>query len=125
MSEKQKEEPYVEKNKTAEMVAQAVADKRGRDVTIMDVSRASTIADWFVVVTANSDVHMGTLCDAAGELLDELSVDYTLEGRTSSQWRLLDAGDLLVHVFSAKGREFYDLERVWGDHPSHRLENID
>ncbi|PIE54992.1 MAG: ribosome silencing factor [Dethiosulfovibrio peptidovorans] len=107
------------------VVAQAVADKRGRDVTVMDVSKASTIADQFIVVTANSDIHMGTLCDAAGDVLDELNVDYTVEGQTSSQWRLLDAGNLLVHVFSSKGREFYDLERVWGDHPSYRLENVD
>lgn len=109
----------------AQAVAQALAEKRGQDVTIMDVKEVSPVASEFVVVTANSDVHMRTLCDAAEEALDKLGVSYAREGETSVLWRLLDAGDLLVHVFSSKGREFYDLERIWGDRPIKRLENLD
>jgi ribosome-associated protein len=115
----------VEYSKQADSVARAVSDKRGNDVTIMDVREGSTIAEEFVVVTANSDVHMKTLCEAASDALEELGLSHAVEGQTSSMWRLIDAGYLLVHVFSSKGREFYDLERIWGDHPHVRLENQD
>ncbi len=112
-------------SKTAETVAEAIATKRGQDIMLMDVQEASTVASEFVVATANSDVHMGTLCNAAEEALDKLGLSYSQEGQNSVMWRLIDAGDLLIHVFSSKGREFYDLERVWGDRPIKRIENVD
>lgn len=115
----------MEYSKKAESVAEAIASKRGQDVVLVDVQEASSIASEFVVVTANSDVHMGTLCNEAEEALDKLGASYTREGQNSSMWRLIDAGDVLIHVFSSKGREFYNLDRIWGDRPAKRLENID
>ncbi|MDD4836906.1 MAG: ribosome silencing factor [Synergistales bacterium] len=115
----------MEYSKTAEAIAEAIASKRGQDVVLVDVREASSVASEFVVVTANSDVHMGTLCNEAEDALDKLGVSYTREGQNSSMWRLIDAGDVLVHVFSSKGREFYNLDRIWGDRPAKRLENID
>lgn len=109
----------------AETVARAMAEKRGKSIMLMDVKDVSPIASEFVVATANSDVHMRTLCDAAGEALEKMGLSYSQEGQNSVMWRLIDAGDLLVHVFSVGGREFYDLERIWGDRPIKRLEDVD
>lgn len=115
----------MEYSKAAELVAEAIASKRGKDVVLVDVQEASSIASEFIVATANSDIHMGTLCNEAEDALDKLGVSYTKEGQNSSMWRLIDAGSVLVHIFSSKGREFYNLDRIWGDRPTKRLENID
>ncbi|SMG08667.1 ribosome silencing factor [Dethiosulfovibrio salsuginis] len=115
----------MEYSNVAQSVAEAISSKRGQDVVMVDVQEASTIASEFVVATANSDVHMGTLCNEAEDALDKLGVKYSREGQNSSMWRLIDAGDVLIHIFSSKGREFYNLDRIWGDRPVKRFENID
>ncbi len=115
----------MEYSKVAEAIADAIASKRGQDVVLVDVQAASAIASEFVVATANSDVHMGTLCNEAEDTLDKMGVKYSREGQNSSMWRLIDAGDILIHIFSSRGREYYNLDRIWGDRPVKRLENID
>ena len=66
-------------------------------------------------VTGNSEVHMKTLVEAAEETLRQHGHSPRVEGENSSNWRLLDAGDLAVHVFSHKGREFYRIEKLWAE----------
>jgi ribosome-associated protein len=74
-----------------------------------------TLADVFILVTGNSEVHMKTLVDGAQDALERNGHAVRVEGENSSNWRLLDAGDVAVHVFSRKGRDFYKLEKLWGD----------
>ena len=71
------------------------------------------LADYFVLVTGNSEVHMRTLADSVEEVLVKENRKCKVEGSESSNWRLLDGGDIVVHVFSHKGRDFYRLERLW------------
>ena len=103
----------------------ALADKRGLDITLMDLGEKSTISDTFILVTANSDIHMGTLLNATEEALDKKGVSSIIEGRNSTHWCLIDAGNIVIHIFSRKGREFYHLEKVWGDCPSYSYEYLD
>lgn len=100
----------------------ALADKRGEDIVLMNLGGQGSVADAFVLATGNSEVHMRTLMDAAEEALERRGFRCRLEGEGSSNWRLLDAGDLVVHVFSRKGREFYRLEKLWGDAEIQRFE---
>ncbi len=93
----------------------ALEEKSGEDVVLMDLSSVGALSDVFVLVTGNSEVHMKTLMDAAEEALERHGLPCRLEGETSSNWRLVDAGNVVVHVFSRKGRDFYRLERLWGD----------
>ena len=93
----------------------ALEEKSGEDVVLMDLSSVGALSDVFVLVTGNSEVHMKTLMDAAEEALERHGLPCRLEGEMSSNWRLVDAGNVVVHVFSRKGRDFYRLERLWGD----------
>lgn len=95
----------------------ALADKRGLDIIAMDLEGTSSISNTFILVTGNSDVHMGTLRDAALEALRGKEYPSTVEGYDSAQWCLIDAGDFIVHVFSKLGRDHYKLEKLWGDAP--------
>ena len=93
----------------------ALEEKSGEDAVLMDLSSVGALSDVFVLVTGNSEVHMKTLMDAAEEALECHGLPCRLEGEASSNWRLVDAGNVVVHVFSRKGRDFYRLERLWGD----------
>ena len=105
--------------KEYEFLYEALSDKRGLDITGIHLQELSSVADIFVLVTANSDVHMATLRDAAIESLKNRGIQTAVEGYDSVQWCLVDAGDLLVHILSKTGREHYKLEKIWGDAPTY------
>ena len=96
-----------------EKVTEALEAKNGEDILVLNLKGRGGLADAFVLVTGNSETHMHTLTDAAEEILLKLGRKCKAEGAESSNWRLLDGGDVVVHVFSHKGREFYRLERLW------------
>ena len=96
-----------------EEIAAALEAKSGENILTLDLKNRGSLADAFILVTGNSEVHMKTLTETAEELLDKSGRKCRVEGAESSNWRLLDAGDIVVHVFSHKGREFYRLERLW------------
>lgn len=117
----------MEENNTVliDKITEALSDKRAQDIVVMDLTEGSAIAEIFIMATANSDVHMKTLAEAASRVLGEEERMHIAEGKTSNMWQLIDSGDLVVHIFSSKGREFYNLERVWGDYPVTRVEDIE
>ena len=94
-------------------ITDALEAKNGEDILTLDLKGRGGLADAFVLVTGNSETHMHTLTDAAEEVLLRNDRKCKAEGAESSNWRLLDGGDVVVHVFSHKGREFYRLERLW------------
>ena len=96
-------------------VCDALANKKGQEIVGIDLGEMGILSDVFILVTGNSDVHMKTLVDATQEVLGQHGHTAKIEGENSSNWRLIDAGDLIVHVFSKKGREFYKIEKLWGD----------
>jgi ribosome-associated protein len=109
-----------EKTRTANenaRVIEALKEKHALDLTLIDMSAVSGFADTFIIATARSDINAKALLDAATDALDIIGVAYRVEGETSARWRLVDAGNLIIHIFSKSGREFYKLERLWGDAP--------
>ncbi|MDR0616056.1 MAG: ribosome silencing factor [Synergistaceae bacterium] len=101
----------------------ALESKHGLDIVFLDLSGISGFADAFIIATARSEVNAQTLSDAATDALDSMGMSYKIEGASGSKWRLIDAGHVVVHVFSREGREFYKLERLWGDAPAKRFES--
>ncbi len=72
--------------------------------------------DYFLIVSGESDVQVRAIADAVeAELKREGTRPWHIEGREDGRWALLDYSDLVVHVFIEEAREFYDLERLWGD----------
>ena len=98
------------------LVCEALANKKGQDITVLSLGNAATVSDFFILVTANSETHMRTLVEAADEALSKIGVNHPrIEGENSPNWRLVDGDNILVHIFSRKGREHYKIEKVWGD----------
>ncbi|GAB3303437.1 ribosome silencing factor [Epidermidibacterium keratini] len=102
----------------AQVAAQAAADKRGEDITIIDVSEQLVITDCFVVVTATNDRQVGAIKDAVEEAMLRVGVKpVRREGAKEGRWVLLDFVDIVVHIQHTDERNFYDLARLWRDCP--------
>ncbi len=95
------------------ILVETLEAKSGENIVTLDLKNRGGLADMFVLVTGNSETHMKTLTEAAQEAIEKSGLTCRLEGAQSVNWRLIDAGDLVVHVFSHKGRDFYRLERLW------------
>ncbi len=94
----------------------ALADKKGEDIKVIDLSEITVIADYFVITNGTSDAQITALVDSVEEKMEKAG--YTLnmkEGQDSSAWILMDYGDVIVHIFDRENREFYNLERIWSD----------
>ena len=96
----------------------ALEDRKAEDVTVIDISEISPIADYFIIAngTNESQVRAQAMRDAADEALYKAGVKVQqIEGNQSSTWILMDYGDIIIHIFSKEDRLFYDLERTWRD----------
>ena len=94
----------------------ALNDKKGEDIKIIDITGISVLADYFIIANGTSDSQVNALVDNVEEELHKAG--YSLkqrEGQASGSWVLLDFGDIIVHVFDKENRLFYDLERIWKD----------
>ena len=108
--------------KTVKAVVDALLGKKALNVVSMEVEEITPIADCFIIASGNSSVHMGSLLTAATDALDALHEPYKVEGNTGTHWTLIDAGSVVIHIFSVKGREYYKIERIWGDVPTTHYE---
>jgi len=101
-----------------ENIVRALDSKKARDITVLKTDKVSVLADYFVICTAGSTTQIKTLSDETGKQLSELSEPpLRNEGYRSGGWVLLDFGCVVVHLFLQETRQFYDLERLWGDAP--------
>lgn len=98
--------------------AHAAAAKQGRDILILDVGALISIVDHFVLVSGASDRQVKAIVDAVEDALREQGLrPLRREGEHALRWVLLDYGDIVVHVFHAEERAYYELERLWKDAP--------
>lgn len=94
----------------------ALNDKKGEDIKIIEIGKLSTVADYFIIANGSNAPHVESLVDnVEEELLKENIHAERVEGVKSSGWILMDYNDVIVHVFSKEDRLFYDLERIWRD----------
>ena len=95
---------------------EALNDKKGEDIKIIEIGKLSTVADYFIIANGSNAPHVESLVDnVEEELLKEKIHAERIEGVKSSGWILMDYNDVVVHVFSKEDRLFYDLERIWRD----------
>ena len=109
--------------KDVQLIVNALDDKRGRDIVVMDLSGASDTLEYFVVVTGESSLQLQALEDSVKERLKKQQnlLPRGIEG-PSQRWTLMDYGHVVVHIMSPEAREFYDLEGLWAD--AKRLEIV-
>ena len=94
----------------------ALEDRKAEDVTVIDISEISPIADYFIIANGTNQNQLQAMRDAADEALYKAGVKVRqIEGNQSSTWLLMDYGDIIIHIFSKEDRLFYDLERTWRD----------
>lgn len=104
-------------------VAEAALDRNAREGMVLDLRGLSDAADYFVVLTGDSDVHARAITDSVVERLEAMGEEPSgIEGRSNGRWILIDYIDIVVHVFLDRVRDFYQLERLWGDAPRAELE---
>jgi ribosome-associated protein len=96
-------------------IVQDVLDERkGQNITALDVRGKTSFTDYMVVVTGTSDRHIKSLCDYIAEKVKEMGFKpLGIEGDLGSDWVLLDLGDVIVHAMTAQARGFYQLEKLW------------
>jgi ribosome-associated protein len=101
----------------ARAAADALFAKNGSDIVLLDVEDAFFLSDVFVIATGSSRINVQALADHVEERLgEEFGIKpLRVEGRNEGEWVLVDLGDIIVHIFQAEAREFYSLERLWGD----------
>lgn len=94
----------------------AADDKKAVDITVLDISHISIICDYFLICTGRSSTQVQAVAEHIKEKLEEAGVrPLRIEGFREGSWILLDYGDVVIHVFQEMERDFYNLERLWGD----------
>ena len=98
------------------LAIEALEDKKAEDISIIDISEVSVLADYFLIASGNSKNQVQALIDNVEEKLGQAGIiPKNIEGYQTGNWVLMDYGDLIVHVFDRQNRLFYDLERIWRD----------
>jgi ribosome-associated protein len=96
------------------VVLACLDDMKAEDITTIDLSGKSSIGDYMVVASGRSQRHVGAVADNVVEKVEEAGVPRVrVEGLKQGDWVLIDAGDVIVHVFRPEVRGFYNLEKMW------------
>ena len=102
-----------------ELAKKAVAfldSKKAEKLNVIEIENISSLADYFVIATGNNNTHVRALADELDEKLKAEGLPPArTEGYRSNSWILLDWGNVVVHIFTQEGRDFYDLDRLWAD----------
>jgi len=99
-------------------IAELILSKKGYDVHILDLQGLSSIADYFIICSADSDMQVKAIADEVDDKLRDVGIKcHFKEGYNTLNWVILDYFDVIVHVFKKDAREFYNLEKLWGDAP--------
>ena len=102
--------------KLAELIAQLSLEKKAEDVLILDLKGLTTITDYFVICSGETDIQVKAISDNIMEKLKQQKINvWHTEGYESLNWVLLDLVDVVVHIFKPEIRAFYALEKLWGD----------
>ncbi len=100
----------------AHRIAEIIFSKKGYEVILMNLKQLTTFADYFVICSADSDTQVKAIADEIDKMLKEQGIKcWHKEGYQALRWVLLDYVDVVVHIFKKEVREYYSLERLWGD----------
>ena len=100
----------------ASVACRALEDKKGEEVTVIDISGVSCLADYFIIANGENSNQVQAMVDNVEEEMAKAGYHPAqIEGYQAARWVLLDYKDVVVHVFSKEDRRLYDLERIWRD----------
>jgi len=114
----------LESNTLANNIAELIFNKKGYNVKILDLKEVATFTDYFVICSADSDTQVKAIADEIDKSLRDSGLkSWHKEGYRALNWVLIDYVDVVVHVFKKDMREFYNLEKLWGDAPVIEVED--
>lgn len=99
--------------------------KKARDIVGIDLHEVSSVADYFLIMSGSNKPQLKAISDNIEEKLAEQGLrPLRIEGYREAEWILLDYGSLVVHIFVDEQRDYYNLERLWGDAPAYKFESV-
>lgn len=100
-----------------DVISEALLSRKGKEITVLDVSELTTLTDYFVVCHGTSDVQIKALADAVEDDMREQTGEkaWKKEGLQGRSWVILDFVNIVVHIMSKEKRDFYGIERMWND----------
>ncbi|GAB6088012.1 ribosome silencing factor [Alkaliphilus crotonatoxidans] len=103
-----------------------IEDKLGEDIIVLDLSKVSSICDYFVIASAASSRQVKAIADEVEDQLTKIGVNLShKEGYHTARWILMDYGDVVVHLFHEEDRAFYNIERIWRDALTVNIDKIE
>ena len=106
----------MESRELAKIAYNALDEKKGINISIIDISEISTLADYFIIAGGNNEIQVKALANSVEEEMYKVDCKPKhIEGFDNANWILMDFSDIIVHVFNEEDRLFYDLERIWRD----------
>ncbi|MCI8416130.1 MAG: ribosome silencing factor [Lachnospiraceae bacterium] len=119
MTEKQSKE-------LARLAYAALDDKKARDIRIIDISKVSILADYFLIASGSNRNQVQAMADNVEEEMNKAGhTARQVEGYQTANWILMDYGDIIIHIFDEENRLFYDLERIWRDGSALELADLE
>jgi ribosome-associated protein len=107
----------------ARLAAELALERKATDVVLLDLRTLSSATDFFVIASGATDVQVRAIAEAIVEGLEKIDVRINhIEGYTERRWILIDCIDVVIHVFLEELRDFYSLERLWGDASLEKVE---
>lgn len=97
----------------AEKVSEILDNKNATDIQVIKVTEKTTLADYFVIASADNKIKVRSLAEDVRDQIDPLCPLKRVEGEADNRWVLLDYGDVVVHIFDQADRDFYELETIW------------
>ena len=105
-------------------VVAALEDAKAQDIKVMQVTGLTDITDYMVLATGTSSRHVKSVADKLVDAMKKAGQrPLGIEGTEESEWVLIDVGDVIVHIMQADVRDFYDLEKLWGEELRQRIES--
>ena len=114
----------MESKELVDEIVTLIQSKKGFDITLLNLKELSAMADYFVICSADANIQVKAIADEVDKKLRKAGIKcYHKEGYNSLNWVLLDYFDVVVHIFRKESREFYNLEKLWGDAEISKIEN--
>ncbi|WP_109832011.1 ribosome silencing factor [Reichenbachiella versicolor] len=108
----------VDSQKTSQLVVKGMQERKAQEIVVMDLRKIpKAVADYFVICSGTSDTQIDAIADAVEEEVYKVTETnpWRKEGKEHREWILIDYADVVVHIFKQDKREFYALEKLWGD----------
>ncbi len=112
----------MEVSKIKKLIEKTLNQNKAKNIITINLKGKTSIADYMIIASGSSSRHIQSLAEIIVKKLGETGFNqYKIEGKTSKDWKLIDAIDIIIHIFHPEKRKFYDLEKMWCD-PSNKKE---